>query len=131
MPHQVQDVLSRSAHISSKPSDDVGIAAHLFRVSVELLRISRSSIQMTSGGSPNCQRALSRIIQSLWLWGDSHDIFSGQLDTTLQRSKRLQLLIVKILRSILQRVSHRKYAFRYPENIANWNCRTSARIASA
>lgn len=84
---------------------DVGISGHLFHTCIELCRIS-CSFAAKAVTSQSQQRQLSRVLQSLSLWGDSHGVLDGRLDAVLQKSPRLQRLIVESLRSILKQIVH-------------------------
>jgi hypothetical protein len=103
---QVAKPSSPGPHSTSPVPDDVGLAEHLFLVCVEFCRISSCCIKRTSIVSSEHQRGLSRVAHSLSLWGQDYDILSGVLDFTLQRSRRLQRITIKVLRSILRRLAH-------------------------
>jgi hypothetical protein len=83
---------------------DIGIVAQLFQTCVELTKMSSSALKEIDHASPRHQRAFTRFGQSFTLWGQGHDISSGGLDATIQKSKRLQHVTIRALRSILQRL---------------------------
>lgn len=64
---------------------DAGISGHLFHTCIELCCIS-CSFAAKAVTSQSQQRQLSRILQSLSLWGDSYGELDGSLDAVLQKS---------------------------------------------
>ncbi len=81
---------------------DIGMVGKLFQATATVL----SQILKTTNdaGTLNVahKKALVRILQSLILWGDSHDVTGGSLNAALQRSRNLLRVTLSPLRSMGQ-----------------------------
>jgi hypothetical protein len=86
---------------------DAGIAADLLQMSLDLLR-QTLSIQGSVNPSNQQKKSLKRIQQSLFLWGESHEVPSGILDSVLQKSKHLQKVVVTVLSLLIKRILYGK-----------------------
>ena len=68
---------------------DIGIVGRLFQADVDVLSEVLKTTRNTAVISLVQRIALTRALQSLSLWGESHHVSSGSLDATLQRSRKL------------------------------------------
>ena len=68
---------------------DIGIVGRLFQADMDVLSEVLKTTRNTAVISVVERIAITRALQSLSLWGDSHRVSSGALDATLQRSRKL------------------------------------------
>ena len=69
--------------------EDIGIVGRLFQADVDVLSEVLKTAKTTTTLNLVQRIALTRALQSLILWGDTHDVPSGLLDATLQKSRKL------------------------------------------
>ncbi|KAF2428945.1 hypothetical protein EJ08DRAFT_307972 [Tothia fuscella] len=84
---------------------NVGIAGHLYQAAFDLFALITSKVKAVRSISKTEQRELLRVFQSLALWGEDHNLTSGELDSVLQDSTQLQKVTVATLRSVVKIVS--------------------------
>ena len=86
----------------------LGIVGQLFQGCIDiysdLLGLAKQDLSI----APKEKIILERNYHSLRLWADGHGIFSGQLDSVLQRSIDLQQTVLLALTSLSEVVYYRK-----------------------
>jgi hypothetical protein len=82
------------------PSPEIGIIARLFQACTDILTKVVHDVRKRAVLPKKDVASLRRSVQSLIQWGDSHDIMSGLLDTSLQKSRRLRDITLDLLSDI-------------------------------
>jgi hypothetical protein len=91
-------------------SDALFVSSHNVGLISDLLQASLTSLSrfQSSDNAKKCsvqqKSSLKHISDLLFLWGDTHNVATGELDAKLQRSIQMFKLVVTILRRITKRI---------------------------
>ena len=88
--------------------EELGIVGQLFQGCIEIYSELLGVAKRDPSIAPKEKIILERNYHSLRLWADGHGIFSGQLDSVLQRSIDLQQTVLLALTSLSEVVYYRK-----------------------
>lgn len=83
---------------------DVGVAGEISSCCLELQK--EILLAPPDNLSPKHQKAMRRAYQSMWMWGETHNVTCGSLDSILQTSEQLMKIVIIALRQILSFLFH-------------------------
>ena len=101
-----------SAHLHIP--DDIGVVARLSQACIDTLRALVKAPLEETHLSRTQQRSVRRILQTLVIWGEDHQVPSGKLDSIIVKSARLQQVVILALASIGGVLSSGGYPVRSP-----------------